>query len=157
MPTTTKIIDLREENPVAVDCMMQFFYGQNYSPYAFADASSDEPVAAPTTARPALHIHVLVHKLAEVYRLDLLKSLALTKFQHEVSQSLCVEDFVSAIQEAFEAMHPSLDGLRQAALKGFHQHRKQLLDNPAIQLLLCENGIIGCQFLIYLKRNSHMY
>ncbi|KAL7903669.1 hypothetical protein GGI35DRAFT_465536 [Trichoderma velutinum] len=75
----TNTIDLQQENPMAVDCMMQFFYRLNYDPHEFASSHAKGP--ADNSPRPALYIHTLVHKLAEVNEVDDLKALSLMKWR----------------------------------------------------------------------------
>lgn len=145
------VIDLRGENEVAVDCVMQFLYLGNYNAHAFTAATSADPTSSSTL--PALHVHVLVHKLAEVYDLALLKALALSKFQFDLALSFDIDDFTSATIEAFAHMHETFADLRSALSKGFHQHRQRLLADDKIALLLCEHGSITFRFLKYLNEN----
>jgi len=147
------IIDLRAEHPIAVDCVMQFLYLLNYDPNAFTHMEEDEHSNSST--HPTLHIHVLVHKLAEVLDLQHLKTLSLQKIAFELKGSVDVDDFVLAAEEAFTHMHDTFADLRSALSKGFCKHRKQLLAEDKMASLLCRRGQISFRFLQYLHTNPY--
>lgn len=143
----TNTIDLQQENPMAVDCMMQFLYRLNYGPHAFANSHAEGLVDKPP--RPALYIHTLVHKIAEVYEVDDLKALSLSKFEHEIENSIDAVDFAKAAQKAYINMHETYAALRQAILKSFHQHQKELLLHVEVKELLHSNGVLGYDIIKY--------
>ncbi|KAM3520700.1 hypothetical protein MY4038_009326 [Beauveria bassiana] len=130
-------IDLRGEHPIAVDCMMQFFYHTNYDTQAH---SMNDPTDCSTQNH--LHIHSLVYKLAEVYAVDELKALALAKFIEALSSEIDAPDLAAAASEAYANMVESLAGLRQAVIEGLHQHRKVALQMEEVKTLLHSNGLI---------------
>ncbi|KAK8147551.1 hypothetical protein G3M48_001450 [Beauveria asiatica] len=142
-------IDLQGENPIAVDCMMQFFYHTNYDTQVH---SMNDPTDGSTQNH--LHIHSLVYKLAEVYAVDELKALALAKFTKALSSGIDAPDFAAAAGEAYAYMVESLDGLRQAVIKGLHQHRKAAVQTEAVKALLHSNGIIGYDLALYETENN---
>ncbi|KAM3551744.1 hypothetical protein MY1884_007569 [Beauveria asiatica] len=142
-------IDLQGENPIAVDCMMQFFYLTNYDTQVH---SMNDPTDGSTQNH--LHIHSLVYKLAEVYAVDELKALALAKFDKALSSGIDAPDFAAAAGEAYADMVESLDGLRQAVIKGLHQHRKVALQTEAVKALLHSHGIIGYDLALYETQNN---
>ncbi|TQV89981.1 hypothetical protein IF1G_11358 [Cordyceps javanica] len=107
-------VDLRGEHPIAVDCMMQFFYLTNYDTKAYP---IHDPIDG-STKQHDLQIHSPVYKLAEVYAVDELKALALAKFKQALSGAVDAADFAAAAGEAYADMVESLDHLRQAVIKG---------------------------------------
>jgi hypothetical protein len=148
----TSTIDLQQENPMAVDCMMQLFYRLNYDPHEFANSPAKGP--ADNSPRPALYIHTLVHKLAEVYEVDDLKALSLSKLEHEMANPIDAVDFAKAMQEAYDEMHETYSALRQAIVKGFHQYRRQLLPDANIKDLLQSNGVLSYDIIVYVDQHG---
>lgn len=145
-------LDLSALDPVAVDCMLQFFYRLDYNCQSVIAGGGDilsETAEGEKVIQPSLSTHVLVHKIANYYMVDELKKLALLKFTAEVKQAVQPEDFVAATEEAYRDMHECFDALRKEVIYAVHRHRKQLLPDAGVQDLLSCNGVIGYDSLCY--------
>ena len=145
-----RFIDLRKEDPLAVNCMIQFIYKLDYdicmaTNTICANENGMKPIQSD------LSNHVLVYKLAEVYEVKHLKALALQKLKRSLSQpNFEVDDFVTAASQAYDEMHEFFDDIRKEIIRGLHKHRKVLLVKESIKNLLCTCGIIAFDLLIYL-------
>ncbi|PMB65622.1 hypothetical protein BM221_008983 [Beauveria bassiana] len=148
----TLTLDLSAHDPVAVDCMLQFFYCLDYdsrSIIAGGGGVLSETAEGERITQPSLLTHVLVHKIANYYMVDELKKLALLKFSAEVKKPVQPEDFVAATREAYCDMHECFDALRKEVIHAIHLHRKQLLPDTGVKDLLSSNGMIGYDSICY--------
>lgn len=66
-----------------------------------------------------------------------------------MENSIDAADFAKAAQEAYVDMHETYPALRQAIVKSFHQHQKQLLLHAEVKELLHSNGVLGYDIIKY--------
>jgi hypothetical protein len=97
-------IDLSEQDPEAVEAMIEYFYKSDYSRLAEDNAS-------------ALVLHVHVYQLAAMYDIQELKDVAADLFDKAAKEDWKSPAFPLAIQEIY--MHPESDDktLRKLAVK----------------------------------------
>lgn len=50
-------------------------------------------------------------------------------------------------------MHETYAALKQAVMKGFHQHRQQLLPDAKVKGLH-SNGVLGYDFIVYFDQHG---
>ncbi|OAA63234.1 transcriptional activator HAC1 [Akanthomyces lecanii RCEF 1005] len=134
-------LTLRKQEPIGVDCVMQFFYGLDYVPPSLVPPDDG---TLNITRKPDLVAHVLVYQIADRYRVDIntLKRLSMIKFAEEMDQLANLDDFIAAATEVYANHAEYLDdrGLKEVVMGAFYQHKKQLFPNPRLQNLFNSNG-----------------
>lgn len=147
-------LDLSAHDPVAIDCMLQFFYRLDYDSQSIIAGDDDVPETAEDerVIQPSLLTHVLVHKIGNYYMVDELRKLAVLKFSAELEQAVQPEDFVAATREAYCDMHECFNYLRKEVVYAIYRHQKQLLADAGFKNLLSSNGVIAYDSICYFSQ-----
>lgn len=134
------VLDLTDDDPYAIDCMLQFFYHLDYEP--------PEPIEFGLIAPPlALVLYAWTYAVAEKYMVDGLKALAMEKFEKATASDLNKDDFLDAAREAYTSTIDSDRGLRDIVVKVFHAYKLSLLDKEEAVLLLIEVSLLAVHLL----------
>ncbi|KAH7184572.1 uncharacterized protein B0J16DRAFT_121046 [Fusarium flagelliforme] len=143
--------DLSQDDPQAVDCLIQFFYHQNYQkPPRRVTKEDAEPedegkgtltsfLTQSTIGDCYPILHVKVYALAEFYDVPALKKLALEKFNNVIKHNLQPDRFLDSVEEAYASMMPEDRGLRGAIVNFFYAH-PDLVKHERVQGMLKETN-----------------
>lgn len=96
-------VDLRREDPEAVDCMLQYLYKDDYrapDPTKFVAIKDERSCTVRCETQPPL-LHVKVYCLAEKYNLTGLRVSALEKFKASSRELWHTKGFLEAAREAY--------------------------------------------------------
>ncbi|KAI3571955.1 hypothetical protein IWW34DRAFT_893620, partial [Fusarium oxysporum f. sp. albedinis] len=118
--------DFLDDNPQAVDCLIQYFYQQDYQSSCYSlkmkDAEScdaEHEVSASLSEQDDIDdsypiLHVRVYALAELYGILSLKRLALEKFNKTIQENVQTHRFLASVEEAYTSTVQEDRGLRDA-------------------------------------------
>ncbi|KAK1989747.1 hypothetical protein LX36DRAFT_686373 [Colletotrichum falcatum] len=153
---TDGVISLPDDDPVAVEMMVQYFYNLGYcKPTPESNSDRSHADLCQTTQEHSdsgdisdILLHAKVYAIAEKYAIGGLKALARIKFQTTASKCWDTDDFLDAISEAYTSTLDSDRGLRDIVLKVFAEH-EQLLDWNEIKELLRRLGSLAYDLLMH--------
>jgi hypothetical protein len=130
-----------------VDCLVQYFYRQNYQSRSSSPATED---TRPDEAEGAISstvleqgsiddsypiFHVRVYALAELYGVPALKELALEKFNRVIQGNSQPDRFLNGVEEAYKSTIQEDRGLRDAIVNFFYTH-SDLVNEERVQEIL---------------------
>jgi hypothetical protein len=137
--------DFLDDDPQAVDCLIQYFYRQDYQSSCNSPEVKDaEPCDAEHEVSVSLSeqndiddsypiLHVRVYALAELYGILALKRLALEKFNKIIIQeNVETRRLLASVEEAYTSTVQGDRGLRDAITEFFYTH-PDLLDEETVQ------------------------
>lgn len=157
--------DFSQDDPKAVDCLVQYFYRQDYQ------SSSSGPVTEytrPDKAEGAISstvleqssiddsypiFHVRVYALAEFYNVPALKELALEKFNGVIRDNSHPDRFLDGVEEAYESTIQEDRGLRDAIVNFFYTH-SDLLNEERVQEILQKTNSLTYDLLMHWNKNQ---
>jgi len=153
-----------DDDPEAVDCIVQYFYTFDYKhrPRAPDDAAeagtalqeqSGPPAETPASDASVMVLHVKVYALAEKYSITPLKALALEKFRVAALDHWDTDSFLVATREAYASTISEDKGMRNAVLKTLHENSR-LLDRESVQELLRRVEFLAFDLLMYSRQLS---
>lgn len=111
---------------------MQFFYDLDHVPASLVPTDDD---SLNITRETDLVAHVLLYQAADRYRVDALQRLSMVKFAEDSNQLANLGDLIAAATEAIADYVEYLDGrgLKEAVMRAFYQHKRQLFPNSRVQ------------------------
>lgn len=161
-PTNYLTFNFLDDDPLSVDCIVQYFYKLDYNNTHSAPSPNapDLPSDNPTPNGSDLVLHVKVDALAEKYDIPLLKALSLEKFETEAQQHWRSHYLLDALREAYTSTIEADQGMRTAGMKILFT-RRELLDEDNIKELLQQLPQLTYDLLIYLNDmsnpNKHLF
>jgi len=172
----TGVINLLDDDPLAVQLMVDYFYHLNYhiswyrgcskntqpkSPTIEEDASSEDALwrresedekstrSANERPLPKLTIHATVFALAEKYAVEDLMELALDKFKEEAETNWNPVDFLQAAEVVYTTTTEEVRGMRTAVLDILYQY-PSILVKPEGQKLAKNVGDLTFDALMHM-------
>lgn len=130
---TTGIIDLPEDDPIAVEVLIKHVYGFEYkSP----DQSGE--VDESHQAHNAMEFHVKAYAIGEKYEAPALKKFALSEFGELVMENSSDRSFLRIVAAIYQSSPAEDRGLRDLAVDAVVAHQKALLsdDNNAWEIVM---------------------
>lgn len=156
--TPSYSFDFLEDEPLAVDCLVQYFYRQNYqcsSGSSMVDDGHSEEFDGITLALEQDRIddsypilHARVYALAEVYDIPGLKELALKKFNEVINQNEHLDRLLDSIKEAYTSTVPEDRGMRDDIVKFLYTNAK-LLDEESVKNVLQDITALPYDLVMY--------
>ncbi|PWI64994.1 hypothetical protein PCL_08353 [Purpureocillium lilacinum] len=151
-PGLTKVtLHLSEDDPYAVDCMLQYFYHLSYTiPPSALEGSGDRTATIADSlqlANSVLVVHARVYAIAEKYEIQGLKILAGANFTSAAGQRWNTDDFLAAAYEVFESTDDTDHGLRDVVVSVFRSHKNQLLRKEQAENLLMDLPALTVELL----------
>ena len=134
--TSTAILVLEHDHPVAIECMVAFLYTGDYDDEAAADTDT------------SLMLHALVYSLADKYDIQGLKRLAQVNFDDEADDGMC-KDFAAIVATVFETTYSNDKGLRGVVCRICADNIDEVLASETWSDLFANNGEI-CYAIIKL-------
>lgn len=141
--TLKDVLDLTDDDPHAIDCMLQFFYHLNYDAPEFGPVAEGANLDSPLE----LVLHARIYAVAEKYMVDGLKAVAMEKFEKATASGWNKHDFLEAARETYTSTIDSDKGLRDIVVKVFHAHKLSLLDKEEAVQLLTEVPVLAVHLL----------
>ncbi|KAF4951013.1 hypothetical protein FGADI_7797 [Fusarium gaditjirri] len=154
-----------DDDPQAVDCMVQFFYLWDYNPRSLmpkhilgqdgpqeneTDAASDADDT--TTPKGSLLIlHSKVFTLAHKYDIPHVRDLSIEKFQEVARLQWRSNCLLDAAREAYTATPSTVLEMRRAIVKTFYEHR-ELLGEDHVKDFLREMHDLAFDILMYMNK-----
>jgi BTB/POZ domain len=149
---TEDTLDLTDNNPHAIDCMLQYFYLLDYD---LSQPIESDNIDGTHPAPPLiLVLHAQIYTVAEKYMVDGLKALAMEKFTQATANHWDANDFLEAAREAYTSTIDSDKGLRDIIVKVFYTHQRSLLDKEEAVQLLIDVPLLAVHLLKYPLRQS---
>lgn len=137
-------IDLREDDHWAVDCMVQYFYLQDYTFPAKGKEASTPDALSPWPHR--LLVHTRVFALAEQYRIASLKTVALEKFTDEVRDACRLPEFADAVHEVYNSTPDGVPELRNVVVETLYSRSFELKSREDIKTVFLKNPKLGLDY-----------
>ncbi|KAH7234026.1 uncharacterized protein BKA55DRAFT_695553 [Fusarium redolens] len=156
--------DISQDDPQAVDCLVQYFYRQDYqsssSNPAAEDTRSDEAEGAISSSvlkQSSIDdsypiFHVRVYALAEFYNVPALKELALEKFNRVIQDNSELDRFLDGVEEAYESTIQEDRGLRDTIVNFFYKH-SDLLKEERVQDIIQDTNSLAYDLLMHWEEN----
>lgn len=158
------LIDLAEDDILAVHCMIRYFYFHNYTPEhqnedaGFNVAGGPRPApkrtknngrrrgtaAAMHPVHHPIRLHAEVYVLADRYDIDGLKDLALFKFKEAWQSEWDMKAVVAAARIAYEWTKESDQGLRLSVIDAMYEHHEEIFQDKT-----CKAELQGIGSLMY--------
>lgn len=160
--TPTNSFNFLDDDPLSVDCIVQFFYRSDYNTTRSAPGLNAETGVIQKDATPNspsdntgpndsdLVLHVKVYALAEKYDIPLLKALSLRKFEEAALQHWRSPYLLDALREAYTSTIEEDREMRSAGVKILHM-RRELLEEENVRQLLKELPQFTYDQLMYLN------
>ncbi|KAH7110942.1 hypothetical protein EDB81DRAFT_873784 [Dactylonectria macrodidyma] len=160
--THTNSFNFLDDDPLSVDCIVQFFYRSDYSSTRSAlglnaeigvvqkDEAPNSPSDNTGPNDSDLVLHVKVYALAEKYDIPPLKALSLEKFEATARQRWRSPYLLGALREAYISTIEEDQGMRTACVKILHT-RRELLEEENVRQLLKELPQLTYDQLMYLN------
>ncbi|CAF3556331.1 unnamed protein product, partial [Fusarium graminearum] len=153
-----------EDDPQAVDCLIQYFYRQDYQSSCYSpkvkdsescDAEHEVSVSLSEQddiddSHPILHVRV--YALAELYDILTLKKLALEKFNKTIQENVQTHRFLSSVEEAYTSTVQEDRGLHDAITEFFYTH-PNLLDEEKVQHTLQKTEDLSFDIVMYWRHD----
>lgn len=134
-------IELQEDDPRAVEAMINFMYGRDYD----SSGNSSGRIS------PIL-FNIKVYLVADKYGIETLKRLSKEKFDKVASSCWDMDDFPHAITEVYiESSHAELQNTIAMVA---HQHVRELLKKEDFQLVLSETSGFASHLLRLVTSSS---
>ncbi|CZR49762.1 uncharacterized protein FPRO_14761 [Fusarium proliferatum ET1] len=152
--------DFLDDDPQAVDCLIQYFYQQDYQSSCNSprvkDAEScdaEHEVSVSLSEQDDIDdsypiLHVRVYALAELYGILTLKRLALEKFNKTIRENVQTHRFLASVEEAYTSTVQEDRGLRDAITEFFYTH-PDLLDEERVQHTLRRTENLSFDIVMY--------
>ena len=143
--TSTSTLVLQDDDPATVDRMLTFFYRGDYDDGSAALNGAD----AEADVEAIFMANCLVIAIAEKYEIEVLKTLANTKFQKVVDYCTTWEsdNFFNVVLGIFNTTPDRFLDLKSAMISICARHMDEILASEAWNRLLAENSAIGLAFL----------
>ncbi|KAH6977665.1 hypothetical protein EDB80DRAFT_593534, partial [Ilyonectria destructans] len=160
--TPTNSFNFLDDDPLSVDCIVQFFYRSDYNiarsaPGPNAEIGIIQKDEAPNSLSENngandsdLVLHVKVYALAEKYDIPVLKALSLGKFKAAALQHWRSPYLLDALRKAYTSTIEEDRGMRTAGVKILHT-RRELLEEENVRQLLKELPQLAYDQLMYLN------
>jgi hypothetical protein len=157
--------DFLQDDPHAVDCLIQYFYRQDYQSGYRGPAIEDsvtEGMEGTTSPFPSDQnsiddsypiFHVRVYVLAEFYNVPTLKELALEKFNRVTQDNSYPDRFLDGVEEAYKSTMEQDRGLRDAIVNFFYAHQ-DLMDEERVQEILQKTNSLTYELLMHWKKKQ---
>ncbi|RBR05325.1 uncharacterized protein FIESC28_11383 [Fusarium coffeatum] len=156
--------DFLDDDPQAVDCLIQYLYRQDYQSSCYSpkvkdvgscDAEHEVSVSLSEQdniddSHPILHVRV--YALAEFYGILALKDLALEKFNKIIQENVQTHQFLASVEEAYTYTMQEDRGLRDAITEFFYTH-PELLDEERVQHTLRRTENLSFDIVMYWRHN----
>lgn len=136
----TALLPLEHDDPMAVECMVKFFYSGDYD-------------AGITKTGPCLMSHVAVYALADKYDVEALEKLIADKFDEKAEGTMC-EDFPAIVAAVFETTPSSNRGLRDVVSRICASHIDAIYADETWNETLASNGDIALSISKLARQNS---
>ncbi|AEO59864.1 hypothetical protein MYCTH_2020741, partial [Thermothelomyces thermophilus ATCC 42464] len=106
--------EIAEQSPAMVRRMVEYFYTGNYKDCGepTQDPSKETPECSDEEGLTALCIHARVFALAEMYQVDGLQSLAVTKYGKALARSTNIQDLLDSIPDVYQLTPCTVRALR---------------------------------------------
>lgn len=134
-------LDLTEDDHWAVNCMVRYFYWQDYTVPSPATDDVTPDLLSPWPH--SLLVHTRVFALAEQYGIPSLKSVALAKFTDEVEHAWRSPVFADAIHEVYTSTVDQVPELREVVVKTFSLYKYDLRKREDIEKVFMMNPQLG--------------
>lgn len=121
--STNNAIELKEDDPGAVEAMIRFMYQNDY------DSSGDSE-----TRISPMHFDVSVYRVADKYGVTALKLLSKEKFDNATSKCWDMDDFPSVVADVYNTIE--CDELRDTVAHVSHKHVSIYLGRPSLGTFL---------------------
>lgn len=130
-----------------MDCLVQYFYRQDYQSSSSSPATEDiRPGEAEGAISSAVLeqssiddsypiFHVRVYALAELYGVPALKELALEKFNGVIRDNSHPDRFLDGVEEAYDSTIQEDRGLRDAIVNFFYTHSDLVAEERVQEVL----------------------
>jgi hypothetical protein len=154
-----------QDDPQAVDCIIQYFYRQDYQS-GYRDPATEDSVAEGmegTTSPLPLDqnsiddsypiFHVRVYALAEFYNVPALKELALEKFNRVIQGNSHPDRFLDGVEEAYKSTIQEDRGLGDAIVNFFYAHQ-DLMNRERVQEILQKTNSLTYELLMHWNNNQ---
>lgn len=114
--------EIAEQSPAMVRRMVEYFYTADYKDCGEStqDPSKETPECSDEEGLTALCIHARVFALAEMYQVDGLQSLAVTKYGNAVARSANIQDLLDSIPDVYQLTPCTVRALRDKVIVGLH-------------------------------------
>lgn len=151
--------DFLDDDPQIVDCLIQYFYRQNYqknyskSATDGAELGNDANTVSTSSERDDIDdfyplSHARVYALAEMYDIPALKELALEKFSGSIQHNSELERFLEGVEEAYTSTVREDTGLRHVITRYFYTH-SGLLNEEQVKDTLQRIDSLSYDLLMY--------
>lgn len=161
-------ISLSDDDAQAVDLMIYYLYHLDYNPsyppgqsenYHDREKETDQYFSLDDLQqfcqpRPELITHAKVYALAEKYRIDDLKAVALRKFNEETVKHWARRDLLEATQVVYQSTVETDRGMRDAAVSTFFKH-PELLDKQEVQDMFRTLPLLAYDLMMYVRLRQH--
>ncbi|GKU14305.1 unnamed protein product [Fusarium langsethiae] len=163
--TSRYCFDFSQDDPQAVDCLIQYFYCQDYqsssSSTAMEDTKPDETedaISSTVLEQSSIDdsypiFHVRVYALAEFYDVPALKELALEKFNRVIQDNSQPDRFLDGVEEAYESTIQEDKGLRDAIVNFFYTH-PDLVNEERVQEILQKTNSLTYDLLMHWNKSQ---
>ena len=112
--------EIAEQSPAMVRRMIDYFYRGNYNdgngPRLPLDFCDEKPNCSNDNELPALCIHARMFALADMYQVEGLRNLAVTKYGEELNQGPSIKDILDSIPDVYQLTPSSVRTLRDKAV-----------------------------------------
>ncbi|KAL1979195.1 hypothetical protein VTN96DRAFT_6523 [Rasamsonia emersonii] len=139
--TAENVVQLKDDDPRAVEAMVHFMYG-----YEYDSSGSDRGRISP------ILFNVKVYQLADKYGVPQLKQRAKEKFENIAKTCWQMDDFPTAIAEAYTCTPKEDRGLRDTLVEISCEHIDELQKNDDFQTVLEEAVGFAADLVQYLAR-----
>ncbi|KAF9776791.1 hypothetical protein IL306_004969 [Fusarium sp. DS 682] len=158
--------DFLDDDPQAVDCLIQYFYRQDYQSSYRGPATKDtRPDEAEGTNSPSPLdqnsiddsypiFHVRVYALAEFYNIPALKELALVKFKRAIQDDSQPDRILDGVEEAYASTIQEDRGLRDAITEFFYTHSNLVSEKRVQDILQTTNSLAYNLFMHWHKNQA---
>ncbi|EGY23750.1 BTB/POZ domain-containing protein [Verticillium dahliae VdLs.17] len=146
-------ISLVEDDPTAVDCMVQYFYKSNYDTTSLVLSDESSP-----SGRDCLMHHAKIFALAEMYSIEGLKALSLAKFKELTSSSskLCHDEFFSVAEYVYTSTVEAVREMRDTVVKVLYANPKYLDLEVGKTTMMCHTDLVY-DLLLHVRARGHWH
>ncbi|KAK4033062.1 hypothetical protein C8A01DRAFT_50278 [Parachaetomium inaequale] len=127
--------EIADQSPAMVRRIVDYFYTGDYKDCSEStqDLSKEKPGYSDEEKVTALYIHVRMFTLADIYQLDCLQSLAVTKYGKALEKKPSTKDLLDSISDVYQLTPPSVRALRDRAVVALRVQleQKRRLRQPA--------------------------
>ncbi|KAK4134630.1 hypothetical protein BT67DRAFT_379345, partial [Trichocladium antarcticum] len=113
--------EIAEQSPAIVRRMVEYFYTGDYKDCneSTQDPNQEKPECSDEEGLTALCIHARMFALADMYHVDRLQSLAVTKYSKAMEKTPNIGDLLDSISDVYRLTPPSVRTLRDKVIVAF--------------------------------------